>query len=143
MAKAGKWKTRAKALEAENRALQQLVNTLVKQLSARETIDSILGGLAPLITGYQADPRAEANRLNELVTAMGNQGLDEYAGVGEQQWFPDVEFDEHMEDETRWPTSGTMRIPSTTANWAGNETRTRTTTWADGGPTPPQGGAEE
>jgi hypothetical protein len=73
-------------------------------------MESVFAGLTPLMLGYRADGTENRTRVQEIITAMGSQGLDERGGITER-YYPDVEFDETMEAADRWPTPQSISQP--------------------------------
>lgn len=110
-----KLQRRIAQLERERDIAQHQVDILLSRdnrTDTKEVIKSLLDGITPLIIGYQNQNSDQRTRVQEIITAMGSQGLDEKAGVGEGQWFPDVEFDMSMEAPSRWPTANTISQPT-------------------------------
>src|SRR5215831_10225971 len=81
---------------------------LLLRENPKEMVESLLSGLAPLFLGYRDGQKSQQTRLQDMITGMGSQGLDDTAGVERGLWFPDVEFDESMEGPERWPEPGTI-----------------------------------
>jgi hypothetical protein len=71
-------------------------------------VECLLSGITPLILGYRDGQKDDKSRLNDIITGMSAQGLDEAAGVERGVWFPDVEFDDSMEAPEKWPEPGTI-----------------------------------
>jgi hypothetical protein len=77
-----------------------------REPDTKQLIESLLTGIAPLIIGYQSSPEAQAKQI----LSRAAQSFDE----GHDVFFPDVEFDEHMENPSRWPIPGMISQPQTT-----------------------------
>jgi hypothetical protein len=93
-------------LEAEIRVMRRIL----AEMDPKSVIESVFAGLTPLMLGYRADETGKRTRVQEIITAMGSQGLDERGGVTDT-YYPDVEFDESMEAATRWPTPQSISQP--------------------------------
>jgi hypothetical protein len=91
-----------------NRALQEQLREVSK--SPEQVVESILNGIAPLFIGYREGEETQRNRLNEMATSMGVQGLMNDGGDDVKGWVPEFEMEgESWVRETpvsETPTSG-------------------------------------